>query len=599
MLDKIERLKTEKLLKWARATCPDNHEWIIDHIELLRGHVAEVCLSATKQKLKLKAKTAWSVDPKELTFETYTARLGIEGEMRMMLTYLFKPTAQGAVYFVNLLDEVREVLFKSQSEDRVESKYENKTDVAAYLSQLKRDFESEVRHLAQVAIYPQIKIFVPKRGGKTYYVVKTADGKEVHEKHMGDMNEPLMFRWFRSYVWSESNFEKFNEYCDHFAEKYAMFPESKTPQDVFRYAVRLMDSEVESKHQLDDSTMAIITDDPKKWAWGVVSVEDGDATKPTPAWGEWEAKFTEPKMIHWWRVWLGLIFDPTVATGLVNGFTRSQANLALVWVKSAGKEGSTVVRDVIARRLGENVVASIRGEFDQFEMASYFGKRLATVDDCSMTRILYRGNVHSIITGADQSIETKGNQAYTAWVNCSVYCTSNHRIVANRFAADQMRRLLYIVLRRTNVKKTPNWSEQLHAQWGDYMAKCRIAYEKEKAISGTQDIFNHYADPAIAEHYAAMLSPSPLIAVHEVIRELWKREDGARLNVNALQKLYRESLQGIRGGQFDESEYTSVALRDTGENFEIRGQWIYGLRLDATKETIINAIVGEGEHDEA
>ena len=601
MWHKVERLKRDRLHKWARTVVPEKADWIVENLSTLREHLEHHVVGATKAKIKIRGRKTTDVNPADLTFEVYSRITEIEGDIRTLVHALFTAHSSG-VYFVNLMTEVHSVKNAEERQDRVEGKLENKGDEQAAMRELRKQFDTECREIAETFVYPQVRIYVPRESHRTFYVVKTADDTEVYEKSLGDQNDPSLLRWFKSYVWTEPVYQKLHECVDRLADRYAMFNESKDVNQWLRHVLRLMDSEDQYRFQLDDTSMGIITAERKEWAWGVVSVPKGDATKSTPAWDQWEQKFSCQAMVNWWRVWLGLIFDPEVATGKATEYNRSKANLGLVWVRSSGKEGSSVILEVISSRLGRNITTVVRAQTDQFEMAQYFGKRCAFFDDARTTRMLFRGNYHSVVTGSEQSIETKGNQAFKAWVNCGMFCSSNRRIVANRFATDQMRRLIYIVLKRTYGNKTPDWASQLHSEWGDYMAKVRATYEPIKAKYGTEDIFHHYEEEEIADYYAAELAADAMATVHEYVRANWVRNPKASITLTALAKLYRTTMAKVGGrGDWNEDNFEEIVLRDISADreFSIKGNVVYGLSVPFDADHVAEQIGGESTDSDA
>lgn len=567
----------------------------VGHEQSVEDLLDERLLTAKGRYLVFQAGTQVQIEPNTTTLDDFAKRLQLNTADRVVWSALFTPTDK-APFANRMLVQIHEQLTARIRTDRATSKMEDKGESAALVREMRDDFEADVRKVAGKLIYSRVRIFTPKEGDTSFYICKTRSKTEAYKKAAGDAGS--LFRWFRTYIW-DSDYHHIYAAVRDLRTRWPQFPEVSDPEKFLQFALDIMDKDDEANHLLSEDQMSIITDNQDDWAWGVVTVPPATGAGYS-AWTEWEGKFACQPMVKWWRAWLAQLFNPKCASGLVRNRVRSAGNLGLVWVKSPGKEGSSVVISLLARLLGPNVTAAIRLAGDHFEMASYYGKRCVFADDIRAPRILYRGTFHSIITGGEQSIEEKHQRPFRGWINCSVVCTSNSAIIANRYAVDQMRRLLYIVLNRSTGPKDDEWGQRLDEQFGDYMVECRKVLAELHEKYGTADIFHHYEDPEIAEHYAATLRSDELTNIHDVVVGTAKLGKGESMRNSALFQLYRRAYQLVRGQKLDDADYEEIVLRDLQARHGVvpRGNTLHGISTTVTAEEIRRQLLGEEEGDD-
>lgn len=570
-----------------------------------QGHRVEALLSDRLTGVAGKAlafkgpQSSVRLQPENLDFAEFGKRLNLPPADAVVWSPLFEsPTPGKPPFAVRMLVEIRDSLAEAQRRDRAASKLEDRGETAAQTLEMRDAFEAELRQVAAKLIYSRVRIFTPKEGDTSFYICKTRNKIEAYKKNASETQ--ALFRWFRTYIWGD-DYPKICQHVNTLRRKWPQFAEVTDPEKFLEHALRIMDKDGEDCHLLSEEQMAIITDDRDAWAWGVVHAPEPKGGK-FDAWLEWESKFACPAMVKWWRAWLAQIFDPRCASGLVTNRVRSAGNLGLVWIKSPGKEGSSVVTSLLSRLLGPNVTAAVRLGNDNFEMASYYGKRCVFADDIRAPRILYRGTFHSIVTGGEQSIEEKHARPFKGWVNCSVVCTSNSPIVANRYATDQMRRLVYIVLKPSKGPKDDGWGARLDEQFGDYMAECRKVLAELHSKYGTNDIFHHYEDPVIAEHYAATLRSDHLASIHDIVTETAAFGSQYTTRITALFALYAKAYRLVRGAKLDDADFEEIVIRDLTARFGVNptGNIMKGIAPTVTAEQIRQQLLGEeeGETDE-
>ncbi len=400
-----------------------------------------------------------------------------------------------------------------------------------------------------------------------------------------------ILQYLTQYTWTEAQYKLVEEALP------AMGCET-----VLEFVQLSVDKLESDREQWVSSTIPIISHDPKEFAFGRIKefdVSEVLSAEGVWAWDEFEAKFEEPKMVKWWRCWVGQLFDDKFATGrVINGMTQT-GNLGICVIRSTGGQGSSSVLSVIESRIGENLTTAARLSGDHFEQRSYYGKRLAIKDDGKEKRILFRGNVHSMVTGAKQSIEGKGRNAFTSFINCGVLMSMNYPLVVNTSAADQMRRLVYVVLKKkSDGKRTADWKEALNRQFPAYLRQCRETLAEVRVeADNVEDIFSGFDDDII-NHYAAFCDSEPLGRATEILlNQGFIYGEGGTCTIEGVTYLLQKFAKSI-GAKMDSMD---IAVRQLENDPRIKrhGSKILGAKIGITwqklRDIVLQADYGDSD----
>lgn len=395
-----------------------------------------------------------------------------------------------------------------------------------------------------------------------------------------------VYQWLTQYAWPEDASKRLTDNLG------AM--ELKTTIDWVMWALEQVDRD---RSMWVSDHIPIISSDENEFAWGRIREFEVPEDEDVSAWDEFEKKFRFKRMVKWWRCWLAQLFDDEFATGRTFAGTIDAGNLGICVIRSPGGEGSSTLLDVIRANLGNTLCCAARLNGDQFEHSTYYGKRLAIKDDGREKRILFRGQVHSMVVGATQSIEGKGKNAKTGFLNCGVLMSTNYPLVANVNAKDQMRRLIYIVLNPATGEKTPNWKERLNAQFPAYLAKCRKSLEglRDRGTCNPNDIFQF--EPEVLSHYRSVLQPDITCTATEFLLEKGLNfGDGLETTIEGFRTVLAKVTKSVANEKLDFDN----ALRQIEQHprLEINGLYVKGANIAIDAQQLRELIVGNGGREE-
>ena len=423
-------------------------------------------------------------------------------------------------------------------------------------------------------------------------VEKDANGNEYEKLNVGTYPvesrgsyQQKIYQWLTQYAWTERMIDNFYSRFD------AM--EVKTPTDFVIWALEQIDKD---RSLWVSDHVPIISNDENEFSWGRLRKFKDDGFDDFDSWLEFEEKFQNPKMVFWWRLWLAQLFDENFATGRTFAGTIDAGNLGICVIRSPGGEGSSTILDVVRANLGNTLCCAARLNGDQFEQSTYYGKRLAIKDDGKEKRILFRGAVHSMVVGATNSVEAKGKNAKTLFINCGVLMSTNYPLVANVHARDQMRRLIYIVLNPAKGKKTANWKSRLNSEFGAYVRTClkQLNEFRETAAVNPNDIFQFPDD--IIEHYKSVLQPDlTATATEYLLRHGIEYGEGNETTIEGIRFILSKVVKSIGNEKFD-SDNALRQIEQTGK-LRIQGLRVIGGRIKLNAQQLKEYIIGINNND--
>lgn len=203
------------------------------------------------------------------------------------------------------------------------------------------------------------------------------------------------------------------------------------------------------------------------YAFGWFNQEDLRAAEgqPTPAWDQFLARMTRPKLF---LAWLWSSFNPRLLGRQV------------FWLHGEGGDGKSVVANAISRMHGQGAAAlSSASVGSQFFFSFMLGKSFANWPDCPNAKALHMANIKCLTGGDAVSIEFKGFQAYQARVHAAVLVTSNLAPEVHMHEASETSRILYDYVRRPPEdlpESGYDWAEALWQERWALLAKARAAF---------------------------------------------------------------------------------------------------------------------------
>lgn len=187
-----------------------------------------------------------------------------------------------------------------------------------------------------------------------------------------------------------------------------------------------------------------------------------------------------------WNEFLDRCSDPEAVRAYVGAcFTPEHSDRQALYLKGNGRDGKSTFIRVLRDAMGSggsaiNDMAVTKSE--RFFLSAIFGKRAVFYGDCRLSTFCKSSPYRAIVSGDPQSIEFKGQAAFTANVQSKLIIGSNLEPQIEDTEADRSRLILIEVSKSKN-QDDPGWEARLRAQLPAFVHECLRAFQ-EKCPNG-------------------------------------------------------------------------------------------------------------------